>query len=253
MNRNVFICGTGNLATALGKALTGQVKTDGWQFMGWISRTPETSDSSPVFSEAAAPVQPGDLVFILTPDRLVHETAARFQQRGARAVHCSGSVAIAENGHACDAVWWPLQTFTKGLAAEWQEVPVFIESADEALRLFLNALCMSLGANPVNADSQTRAYVHLCAVVANNFSNAMFVLASGMLANREMNPDWLLPIIRQTGIKAAALGPENAQTGPARRGDLKVLEKHIKMLENQTDIQSVYTLISEEIRKMFNK
>lgn len=253
MNRNVFICGTGNLATALGKALTGQVTTDGWHFMGWISRNPETSDCSPVFSETEAPVRPGDLVFILTPDRYIHETAARFQQKGALAVHCSGAVAMAENGHVCNAVWWPLQSFTRSVEADWQQVPVFIESADDNLHHFLEGLCNSLGAIPVNADSQTRAYVHLCAVVANNFSNAMFVMASGMLANRELNPDWLLPIIRQTGIKAAALGPENAQTGPARRGDLKVLEKHIKMLENQSDIQAVYILISEQINKMFNK
>ena len=37
------------------------------------------------------------------------------------------------------------------------------------------------------------------------------------------------------------------QTGPAIRGDIKTIEKHIKLLSKNKDAQKIYRLMSESI------
>jgi len=44
-----------------------------------------------------------------------------------------------------------------------------------------------------------------------------------------------------------AMGPENAQTGPAARGDMELLDEHIQMLEEYPMMKETYQLISQQI------
>jgi predicted short-subunit dehydrogenase-like oxidoreductase (DUF2520 family) len=43
--------------------------------------------------------------------------------------------------------------------------------------------------------------------------------------------------------------PSEVQTGPAKRGDLKTIKKHIALLENDKSLQSIYKLITKRISK----
>lgn len=253
MTHNLYICGTGNLATALGRELQAMSLPQGWTFAGWISRGESDSGLTPVFSESRAPIKPGDLVWLLTPDRFIHQTAARFEARGAVTVHSSGSVAITEDGHSCHAVWWPLQTFSRNREAVWSGVPVFVECADQELNALLVDIATQLKARPMQADSETRAYLHMCAVVANNFGNAMFSWAWTLIADKGLDPAVLAPIILQTGINAASADPLQVQTGPARRNDTQVIGKHEQMLQNDPKQAELYRRVSELIASLFKK
>ena len=58
------------------------------------------------------------------------------------------------------------------------------------------------------------------------------------------------PLILETAQKAAeATDPRSVQTGPARRGDREVIERHIAMMEQKPELQEIYRLVSEEIFK----
>ena len=45
------------------------------------------------------------------------------------------------------------------------------------------------------------------------------------------------------------MSPKEAQTGPAKRGDTKIMEQHKQKLESDPDYKKLYELISESIVK----
>ncbi len=57
----------------------------------------------------------------------------------------------------------------------------------------------------------------------------------------------LKPLIAETTAKALDISPLAAQTGPAARGNLKVIEKHLELLKDDPRLQEIYRMISKSI------
>ena len=57
----------------------------------------------------------------------------------------------------------------------------------------------------------------------------------------------LRPLIDETISKVWKMGPKDAQTGPARRGDTTVINKHLKFLENMQTEKDIYALLTKYI------
>ena len=66
-----------------------------------------------------------------------------------------------------------------------------------------------------------------------------------------MSFDLLEPLLRETLDKAVETGPRSGQTGPARRGDTRVMESHKKMLP--PELADLYSRLSESITKMYRQ
>jgi predicted short-subunit dehydrogenase-like oxidoreductase (DUF2520 family) len=49
------------------------------------------------------------------------------------------------------------------------------------------------------------------------------------------------------------MGPESSQTGPAFRGDLEVLDRHMEFLEEDEKIAEIYRVISQHIVDTYGK
>ena len=88
--------------------------------------------------------------------------------------------------------------------------------------------------------------IHVAAVFACNFSNYLFALAEQLLNKQGFELDILRPLIAETLNKSLDIGSEQAQTGPAVRGDLETLDKHMAFLE-ESGFQEVYRLLTEKI------
>jgi predicted short-subunit dehydrogenase-like oxidoreductase (DUF2520 family) len=97
--------------------------------------------------------------------------------------------------------------------------------------------------------SDKRRVLHLSAVFANNFTN--FILAAGeeILRSHDIPFDLLEPLILQTTRHIKHGNLIQYQTGPAVRGDIKVLEKHRELLSDYPDYLEIYNLITENIIK----
>ena len=59
--------------------------------------------------------------------------------------------------------------------------------------------------------------------------------------------NWLKPLITESINKSMMVGPEEAQTGPARRGDLETLDKHLELLNQNPSLAGIYKMISQHI------
>ena len=68
-----------------------------------------------------------------------------------------------------------------------------------------------------------------------------------LLREQGLSFELLLPLITETARKVHEVTPEKAQTGPARRGNLKVMEMHLKLLESRPELAEMYRLISRLI------
>lgn len=162
-------------------------------------------------------------------------------------LHTAGSVPMNlwhEAGAKHYGILYPLQTFSKERAVDMREVALFVEGSDEDALHTIELLGHSISNKVYRADSSERALLHISAVFACNFTNAMYGIADQLLKQGGIPFDVLLPLIDETAAKVHTLAPHEAQTGPAVRGDNEVMQHHLARLTNQPELQQLYAQIS---------
>jgi predicted short-subunit dehydrogenase-like oxidoreductase (DUF2520 family) len=165
-------------------------------------------------------------------------------------VHTSGSQPLSILGTSVTArtgVFYPLQTFSKNRKIDFQDVPFFIESTDAPTEKILMGMAKTLSKKVVRISSSERKALHVAAVFACNFTNHMLTLSKEIMLNNKLNFDYLKPLIAETLNKSLEVGPENAQTGPAKRGDLEILDQHMEFLNHDATVAEIYKLMSQHI------
>lgn len=239
----IAVIGAGNVGSHLAKALRmpRAIEADAET----IAVNPRTLDGLP--SDA-------DLYLICVKDDAIASVADSLPQVEGIVAHTSGSVDIGIlSRHKRRGVFYPLQTFTKGVNLDYRQIPFFIEGSDEEVCRRLCGYASLISDTVKRAGSATRARLHLAAVFACNFTNCLYGIADDILKESGLDFKVLLPLIDQSVAKVADVAPRCAQTGPAARGDLRVMSKQEAMLASHSDYQEIYTLISKYIFNLYNK
>ena len=232
----VAIVGSGNVATHLLNALASHALLH--------QVNPHTLEQMPGHA---------DIVIISVRDSAIAEVAAKLKGDFGIVCHTSGSVPMTELRGCCSnyGVFYPLQTFTKGVPLDYSEIPFFIEGNSPETAGTLSELAKKVSPNVREADSASRKVLHLASVFACNFSNALVGIADDILKESGMDYRVLLPLLRQTVAKLDRLTPKEAQTGPAIRRDFPVMSAHTEMLRDKglQNLTEIYEDISSEIIK----
>ncbi|MFN8394711.1 MAG: DUF2520 domain-containing protein [Bacteroidia bacterium] len=256
----IALIGAGNLAWNLASALKGsefeivQVFSRHLDSAGRIARD---------FPNIAVGMGPSnlrkdlDLVIVASTDHGIGEIARVYAPHlghGIVVAHTAGSVAMSELAPFGEniGVFYPLQTFTRGLATDFRTVPIFLEGADAVLER-LRPLADHLSSRVEVMDSQQRLQLHLGAVFASNFSNYMWLIAEDIVRGAGTSGlDVYAPLIRECMEKALRHGPFAAQTGPARRGDDLTMDKHLDILHERDErLERLYRELSQMIATRF--
>jgi predicted short-subunit dehydrogenase-like oxidoreductase (DUF2520 family) len=194
-----------------------------------------------------------DLVLIAVPDKAISEVVEKLQVPfDVIVAHTSGTQSIdllAKFGDKA-AVFYPLQTFTKTKQVDFTKVPICIEAKSEATLDLLGDIATSLSEEVYQLTSAQRQVLHLSAVVACNFANHLWAISKEILDQADMDFELLHPLIVETTEKALQMPPKDAQTGPAKRGDKEVLQKHLELLKEMPHYQKIYQLMTESIISM---
>lgn len=194
---------------------------------------------------------PSDLFIIAVSDEAIADVAKDIVlPENATLVHTSGSQPLSILQYAAaphSGVFYPLQTFTKARAVDFKDVPVFIEASDADAEKKLTSIAKGLTKKFKKISSEERKALHVAAVFASNFPNHMLRISKELMEESGLNFDWLKPVILETINKALAQGPEYSQTGPAVRGDLEILDEHMKYLKSDKAVAKIYELISQNI------
>lgn len=198
---------------------------------------------------------PSSVFFITTSDDAIDIIASEIiLPDNALVVHTSGTrpLSILEKTAATHAgVFYPLQSFSKGKPVHLNEVPLLLESTSDDSERILVKMARSISQSVQIVDSEQRQSLHLAAVIASNFTNHMLTISKQILEENKLTLDILHPLIIETINKALEIGPERALTGPARRGDLEILDKHMNLLNAEN--QRLYRIVSQHILDLYQR
>jgi predicted short-subunit dehydrogenase-like oxidoreductase (DUF2520 family) len=170
-------------------------------------------------------------------------------------IHISGATpmkALDNEVHILNAVIYPLQTLRKGKKTDWKNTPLFVQSSDQNVREKVWDIASRLSAIVYDSNDEARLTVHLSAVMTNNFVNHLTTIAYNMLQKQGIDESVLFPILKTTLEKLTSKPPELTQTGPAVRGDKITMQRHRKLISDNTLLR-MYDAISESIIKYHGK
>lgn len=131
------------------------------------------------------------------------------------------------------------------------EMPLCVEGNREETQILLAAFAKNLSDSIYYLNENQRNILHLAAVFASNFTNAMYATGFSLLDKYQIEHQLLLPLLKNTLYKIEKMPPWDAQTGPASRNDLSVMKKHLAML-NEERQREIYQLVSQYIIEKTN-
>ncbi|MBU0697077.1 MAG: DUF2520 domain-containing protein [Bacteroidetes bacterium] len=254
----VAILGSGNVATHLSKVL---IKAGHPVKQIW-SRNHENAidlaleigaNSIPDIGEIGKEIE---LIIVAIKDDAIAEVINKIPQNSQALIfHTSGTAdldLLSKRFENC-GVLYPLQTFSKNSDIDFSIIPIFVEGSNSYSIEKVTNLANQISEKVIYADSKTRALLHISAVFACNFTNAFYTIAQEITDSVNLDFDLLRPLIQETADKAMLNQPKDVQTGPAKRNDLQIMQKHLKLLENEPQLKDLYQSISQYIVKMYSK
>lgn len=255
LNTKISIIGTGNVATILGKLF----KQNNFIINEVIGRNEaHTSNLAQLLStdfstDLKAIKNNSDVYLITVSDSAIEEVATQLNHTEKIIAHTCGSVSKNVLQHASEnfGVLYPLQSLRKEVDFK-NDIPFLIDANNNTTKEFLLKLAVSISKNVGFANDDERLHYHLSAIVVSNFTNHLFAQAKKYCDENNIDFRLLMPLIEETVNRMHNYKPAEMQTGPAFRGDMITVQKHIELLNNSPQLQNIYKLMSESIIE-FNK
>lgn len=249
----IVLIGAGRLATQIAKAFY----ANGQNIVCVYSRTSLSALNLANKVEAKHTNNINDLqalqadlwIYALKDDTIEH-IATQIPNNGALHVHTSGSVSIDifEGKQSSYGSIYPLQTFNIDRDVDFSDIPIFYENNNITSEQLTQVFCNTISPKIYKLSSEKRKHLHLSAVFACNFTNALWAATERLLEDQQIPKDVIYPLIAETLSKAQSIGAQAAQTGPALRGDINTIRNHVNMLEEDHPLlQAIYFNITKLI------
>jgi predicted short-subunit dehydrogenase-like oxidoreductase (DUF2520 family) len=246
----ISIVGSGNVATVLAKLALHK----GHTIHQIISRNVEARkilakevDASYIFSKDQIDVNI-DLVIVAIVDSAIPEGIADLQFESVPVAHTAGSVSMNELAkNSCNfGVLYPLQSLSKEMDVI-PNIPFLIEANNEITLNIIETFALTLSNNVQIATEEKRLRFHAAAVIVNNFTNHLYSLTETFCKAESIDFNLLKPLIIETAQRIKFKSPLELQTGPAKRGDITTLSKHLRLLDEHPKLRVLYTRMTDGI------
>ena len=251
----IALVGAGRVATCMGPRLKEAGHTIACVYSRTLSNAQELAGKLGVPAIDSLEQLPGADVYLtmLSDDALLQLASAIVKGREeALFLHTAGSIPMdiwKKAGAKRYGVLYAMQTFSKGIQVDWPGVPVFIEGSSDSELERVRTLALNLSGKVTSLSSAGRLKLHVAAVYACNFTNRMYAISEQILKEEGVPFSVMLPLVRETARKVEEMSPADAQTGPAVRGDRKVIAEHLEILKDHPELAEIYRLISTDINK----
>jgi predicted short-subunit dehydrogenase-like oxidoreductase (DUF2520 family) len=194
-------------------------------------------------------LKPTDITILAVSDQAIETVSSALPYKNQLVVHTSGSTPLlALSTKNRRGVFYPLQTFSKAKEIDLKLVPIILEAENKQDLLQLDKIASLLTQKVVKMDSTQRKALHVAAVFACNFTNHLYAISAHICANHEIDFQLLAPLIKETTQKIKTVSPVEAQTGPAKRNDLKTINQHLEFITAQYQ-KEIYQLLTQSIQK----
>lgn len=250
---SISIIGSGNVAHQLGKALY----KNGCKIDIVYNYNINSADNLAKSLNSIASDQPSeipknsDLYLVALKDEHISEILSKIDLENALIAHTSGTfnTQLINSYSARAACFYPMQTFTKNENLSIEDTAIFIESSSSKDAQLLEELCKNIHCKPYRINQKQREQMHIAAIATNNFTYHLFSCIQEYCKNNELPYASLKPLFLQTIEMIGKENPFKHQTGPAKRGENTITEKHQDLLKNEKYLADIYSLFTEQINK----
>ena len=249
--QSIAVVGAGNVGTHLAENLF----ANGITILSVSARSADSAGTlaDKVHADVVMDLQklPGaDLVLVCVEDAQIIPVLEQIPA-GMPVAYTSGSVDLQSLPQRDElGVFYPLQTFSKFRKTTLFEVPLLIEARSSVFAQSLFDLAWKLSSKVQFASSNDRKHLHISAVMVNNFTNHLALLAKEHLEQHQLDWNLLKPLMRETCEKLGTSSPFESQTGPARRNDRQTIQEHLGLLEGHS--REIYAAVSASILDTYN-
>jgi predicted short-subunit dehydrogenase-like oxidoreductase (DUF2520 family) len=193
-----------------------------------------------------------DVILIAVSDDAINTAARLLPKTEAVMAHTSGAQGMQVLGRqARTGVLWPIQSLSPGEPMDLSDTPIVVDASDREARSIMLDVAGRISSKVLELPHKQREGLHLAAAIASNLPVFLLQEAGRLLKEQNLDPGLLLPLWKSATQRAALMGPEEALTGPARRGDSKTIEKHLLRLNRERDLRRAYALLSRMILKTY--
>lgn len=250
---NIIIIGTGNTATILSRKL----KDAGHDILQVFGRNASAASKLAYELDTESTnywsviKKDADFYLIAVSDDAIADVVKHLHVPGKVVAHTAASVSkdVLKKTSQHYGVFYPLQSLRKDIEGS-PEIPIFVDGSDTTAKNVLESLAHSIAGEQVaEANDEARLKLHIAAVIVNNFTNYLYVMAEDYCRKEKIDFKQLLPLIEETTSRVKKISPPQAQTGPALRHDIKTIKKHLDMLQAHPQLRKLYEFMTENIQE----
>jgi predicted short-subunit dehydrogenase-like oxidoreductase (DUF2520 family) len=204
-------------------------------------------------------MQPADLWIVTVPDSAIADAATQLAGLGLApsvALHCSGflraddMVALAQEGWMLASAHPVFSFADPSVSVEHFAGTLVGTEGDTVAVARARELFEAAGARTFQIVSSSKVLYHGAAVIANNLTTVLQALAREAWAEAGVSEGTICELheglLRSTLENVIRLGPKAALTGPAARGDTRVVtEQKLAIAQWHPAAGDVYALLSE--------
>lgn len=254
--KNISFLGSGNVATNLAKSFYKKGFTIDYIYSNTIENATALAkkvESIPINNLKNININ-SDLVIVALKDDVVVEVLKNLNISNSLLVHTSGSLDTKKIGafskkYGCI---YPFQTFRKEIETKLEEIYFFIEANNSKDEANIMEFSRKFSKNVVKMNSNQRKSLHIAGVGLNNFTHYLLSITKQYCKENNLKTEYLTSLLMQTVNNSFFIdGALNMQTGPARRGDVKIVKEHILKLNNHPKYQKIYKVLSQLILDEF--
>ena len=189
-----------------------------------------------------------DVYIIAVNDGAIEAVSNQLNTSEKIVVHTCGSASInlLRNASKNFGVLYPLQSLRKEISY-LSAIPFLIDASNNYSKNVIITLAEAISDNIKEANDEQRMQYHLAAIVVSNFTNHLFALAQEYCIANKIEFSLLLPLIEEVINRLKSFKPAEMQTGPAIRGDISTIQKHLSLLKDFPQLKNIYEVMSESI------
>lgn len=252
---SIVILGAGNVAFHLTRALIENTCNVRQIFNRTLEHAKEIGEANRIsYTDRISEIEKADIYIIASADSGIEEFSHYIPYDDVLVVHTSGSSLMSVlKGDYRKGVFYPLQTFSKERTMRYDNIPFFIEAENAEDLKILNDLGNRISNEVHELNFASRMQVHMTGVWANNFVNHLYYIAGNICEQNNVPFDVLLPLIQETSNKVIEMSPKDAQTGPAKRGDQVIIDRHLEALQDDSRLLQIYQILTDSIKRVYEK
>ncbi len=249
----VSFIGSGNVATVLAKRMFAKGITIHEIFSRNESNAKELAQqvNANIVTEISQLSKNADVYIIGVSDKVLPEIVSQLSFKNKLVLHTAGSVSInvLKNMSEEFGVLYPVQSLRKTMSDE-TPIPFLIDGNKEDVFKKIELLAKIISHKTAKCNDESRLKAHVACVFACNFANYMYLQSEAFCKAENLDFSIIQDLMEETANRLRNNSPQDVFTGPAVRGDVPTIEKHLQLLKKYPSHHQLYQLISKSIMNL---